>query len=119
VIGVANDDRPRPGFDQSDTAENQGAHDPLAEVGLRDEQRAQLLRRNDEGVDRTLGVRVDEGRASGQLRQLAEEAAGFVCDDRVTPTQLVAPTHDDLARKDDNLPVTDLADPHEGVAGSV
>jgi hypothetical protein len=35
------------------------------------------------------------------------------------PTELVVTTHDDLAREGDDLSVTDLADLHEGVTGSI
>ena len=40
-------------------------------------------------------------------------------DDRVPSTKLVPPTHGDLARKDHDLSVTDLADLHEGLARRV
>ncbi len=119
VIGAADDDRPGPGLDQTDAAEDQRAHDLLAEFRLRHQQRAELLRRNDERLDRSLGVGVDQGRAAGELGHLAHERAGAVGDDRVATIELVAPSDGDLAREDDGQPVTDLADLHEGLARAI
>ena len=39
-------------LDQPDTPQDQGAHDPLAELGLGDQQRAQLLGGDDQRFNR-------------------------------------------------------------------
>ncbi len=87
VLGAADDHRPAgPGLDQADAAQDQGAHDALAELGLGDEQRPQPLGRDDQGFHRALRVGIDQRRPARQLRQLAHERAGPVGDD-----QLAAP----------------------------
>ena len=65
VFGVTNDHRSsRPGLDEADAAQDQGAHDALAELGLRHEQRPQPLGRDGEGFYRALRVGVDQRRAA-------------------------------------------------------
>ena len=66
VIGAADDHRPAgTPLEQADTAQDQGAHDALAQLGLFDHQIAQPLRRNDERVYRFRGKGVDQGRSVG------------------------------------------------------
>ena len=66
VIGAADDDRAAgAGLEQADPAQDQGAHDALAELGLFDQQIAQPARRNDDRLDRFRGNGVDQGRAVG------------------------------------------------------
>ena len=49
VVGAADDDRAAgPRLQQADAAQDQRAHDALAELGLRDQQRAQPFRRDDQ-----------------------------------------------------------------------
>src|SRR5207247_2467457 len=82
-------------------------------------QRAQLLRWNHDRLDRFLGVGIDQRLAARQLGQLAQEPAAGVGDDQLTMTELVAPSDDDLARQDEDQPVTDLADLREGLARAI
>src|SRR5205823_4627410 len=74
---------------------------------------------NDERLDPSLGVGVDQSWAAGELGHLAHERARAVGDDRLATIELVAPSDGDLAREDDGQPVTDLADLHEGLARAI
>ena len=61
LTGPADDDRPRArGLDQPHPTQDEGAHDPLAQFGLRDQQSPQPFRRNDDGLHGTFRVGVDE-----------------------------------------------------------
>ena len=83
VVGPADDDRTaRTGFQEAHAAQDQRAHDALAELGLGDEQRAQLRRRDDDDVDRLARDGVDQGRTAAKLRQLTHETAGLVGHDQ-------------------------------------
>ena len=83
AAGASDDDRSAgAALEQSDAAQDQRAHDALAELGLGDEQRAQLLGRNDQRLDRLRSMRVDQCRARRQRGKLAHEAAGRMRDDR-------------------------------------
>ena len=74
ACSAADDDRPAtPSFEQRDASQDQGAHDPLAELRLFHQQISQSSRRDDERLDRLDGDLVDQGRAAGELRQLAHE----------------------------------------------
>jgi len=53
---------------QADATEDEGAHDPLPELRLRDEQCPELVRRADQGFHRSLRVIVDQSRSARQLR---------------------------------------------------
>ncbi len=84
IVGAADDDRAAGAdLDQADPAQDQGAHDALAELGLFDHQLAQPARRYDERLDRFGGSRVDERRAVGELRQFAHKRARAVGHDRL------------------------------------
>ena len=80
VVGAADDDRPAgAALEQADAAQDQRAHDPLAEFGLLDQQIAQPRRRNDQRFDGLhCATAVDQRGPAGQLRQLAHEGAGPV-----------------------------------------
>ena len=66
IIGAADDDRAAgAGLEQADAAQDQGAHDVLAEFRLFDHQIAQPPRRNDDRLNRFRGNSVDQGRAVG------------------------------------------------------
>ena len=57
IIGAADDYRAAgAGLEQANPAQDQGAHDALAELGLFDHQIAQPPRRDDERLDRFSGV---------------------------------------------------------------
>ena len=56
AVGSTHDQRPADAaLDQADAAEDQRPHDALAKVGLGDQKPAQAFRRNDNGLDFTLG----------------------------------------------------------------
>ena len=83
VVGPADDDRAAgAGFQQAHAAQDQRAHDALAELGLGNEQGAQLRRRNDDDLDRLACDGVDQGRTAAKLRQLAHEASGLMGHDQ-------------------------------------
>ena len=69
---------PRAGFDQADAAEDKRAHDALPKIGLGDQQRAQPLGRNGQGLDVGQRGRVDEVGAARKLREFAHEIAALV-----------------------------------------
>src|SRR5205823_11122543 len=63
------------GFDEPDPTQDQGADDALAKIRLGDDQRAQLFRWHQQRLDVSLGVRVDQGVASGEGRDFGDEMA--------------------------------------------
>ena len=66
IIGAADDDRAAGAErQQADAAQDQGAHDALAELRLFHHQIAQPPRRNDDRLCRFRGNGVDQGRAVG------------------------------------------------------
>ena len=69
-------------LDQIDPAQDQRAHDALAEFGLGDQQRAQLIRRNQQRLDVALGMAVDQREAAGKLADLGEKLPRPLVDDR-------------------------------------
>ncbi len=119
ILGPADDDRSAgAGLEQADAAQDQRAHDPLAEIGFRDQQRAEPVRRNDQRLHRLLGGGVDQRRPAGHLRQFAHELAGPVRDDQaMRHAGLVALGDVDLAGQDDDKPGTDLAGCEQRLAG--
>ena len=62
-------------LDQADPAQDQRAHDALAEIGFGDQQRPQLLRRDQQRFDIALGMAVDQRDAAGELADLGEKLA--------------------------------------------
>jgi hypothetical protein len=64
--------------EKGDAAEDQGAHDAFAELGLFHQQIAQPARRNEEGLDRLLGGGIDQRRTARELGKLAHERARTV-----------------------------------------
>ena len=77
-------------LDQADPAQDQRAHDALAELGLGDQQRAQLLRRDQQRLDVALGMAVDQREAAGKLADLGEELPRPLVDDRRDMAEAVA-----------------------------
>lgn len=63
-------------LEQIDPAQDQRAHDALAEFGLGDQQRAQPLRRQQQRLDIAFGAAVDQRRPSGELAQLRPKLPG-------------------------------------------
>src|SRR6516225_5833192 len=79
MIRAADDHRPAgTPIEKADTAQDQGAHDAFAQLGLFDQQIAQPARRNDECLGGLLGIGIDQGRAARKLCELAHERARTV-----------------------------------------
>ena len=83
IVGAADDNwSAGPGLKQADTTQDQGAHDPLAEFRLRNQQGPQPVRRDDQRLDGFAGIGVHQCRPARQLGQLAEERTGTLSDNR-------------------------------------
>ena len=83
-------------FDQPDPAQDQGTQNPLAEIRLGDDQRAQLLRRHQQRLGVFFGVPVHQRMAPGQLRDLGKKMPRTLARDGHDVPQAVA-----LADRDD------------------
>ncbi len=90
-----------PALDQADPAQDQRAHDALAEIGFGDQQRAQSLRRNQERLDITLGMAVDQSDAAGELADLGEKLPRALIDHRRDVTEAIALGDRHMAGQDD------------------
>ena len=101
---------PRAGLDQADPPQDQRAHDPLAQLGLGDEQRAQPLRRDHHRLDIGQRIGVDQRRPPRKLRQLAHERAALMGNDVGPPVGLVMLADLDLAVEDQDEAQAGLAD---------
>ena len=120
VLGASDDHRSTgSALEETDATQDEGAHDPLSELGLRDQQGPQLLRGDNEGFDRRLRVSIDQGRSARQLRQFAHECARAVGDDRLAPAQLVVLRDVHRSSQDDRQAVALLADLGERFPGAV
>jgi hypothetical protein len=92
VVGRADDHRPAgAGLEQPDAAQDERAHDALAELGLGHQQGAQPLGRDDEDVERLARMGVDQRRPARELRKLAHERARQMRHHRLGPAGLVVP----------------------------
>jgi len=102
MIRAADDHRPVGSeIEKGDTAEDQGAHDAFAELGLFHQQIAQPARRNEERLDRLLGVGVDQRRPARKLRKLAHKRARTMGYDELGMSRQFAPGDIDPARQND------------------
>jgi len=111
MIGATDDDRAAgASLDQTDPAQNQGPHDPLADFGFADKQRPQPLGRYDQSPARARRIGIHQGRPTGQLCQLSHEGAGLMGHDEIVMAQLIASGDVDFTGEDDNEPAADLAD---------
>jgi hypothetical protein len=70
------------GLDQGDATQDHRAHDALAEVRLRDDQFAQLPGQHEQRFDVLLGVAVDQRLLVRELRDLGQELARPLTNDR-------------------------------------
>src|SRR5471032_1263234 len=75
--------------DQRHAAQDQRAHDALAQLGLGHQQRAQRFGRHHQHLDGADGLAVAQRRPARQLRHLAAELAGAVLGDRRGVAQAV------------------------------
>ena len=69
-------------LDQADAAQDQRTHDALAEIGFRDQQRTELVRRNQQRLDLALGMAVDQCDAAGELADFGQELTRPLIDHR-------------------------------------
>ena len=69
-------------LDQGDPAQDERAHDLLAEFGFGDDDAAQTLGGNKKRLDIGRCARIDKGRAAGQLSDFGKELAWSFFDDR-------------------------------------
>ena len=80
----------RPGLDQADPAQDQRAHDPLAQIRLGDDQRAQLRGRHQQRLDVFLGGRVHHRGTPRELANLGQELPAPLVRNRNDMTHAVA-----------------------------
>ena len=121
VVGVPDDDGSGAGaFEEADAAEDQRPHDPLAELGLRDQHVAEAIGRNDACVSSAVTARAStsDGRP-GELRQLAHEPPGTVGDDRAIVSEHVVLGDRELAAQHDDHPRARLTRRHDPLACAV
>ena len=120
AAGVSDDDRAaRAALQQPDAAQDQRAHDALAELGLLHHQVAQPLRADDQRLDRLERLGIDQRGAGRELRQLADELARPVRDDGLAPAEPAILGDLDLARQDDDQAGRDLAGPDDVLARGI
>jgi hypothetical protein len=118
ALCVTDDDRSAgPGLKKADAAQDQRAHDPFAEISLRNKQCAQPVGLDDQRLHGLLGYGVNKRRPSGHLRQFAHELAGPMRDDQIAATGLVTLRNVNAAGKDDDKPRTDLPGRQQRLAG--
>ena len=86
-------------LDQADPAQDQRAHDALAEIGLGDQQRAQFVRCNQKRFDTALGMAVDQRDAAGELADLGQKLPRPLIDDRRDVAKAVPLGDRDVARQ--------------------
>ena len=120
VIDVADDDGAAGAFfEDADPAQDQRTHDPLAELGFGDQQRAQPLRWNVECADRLAGVTVDQRRTARELRQFSDHGAGSGAVKRPAAVLFVVPDEIDRSGQDHEKTVAPLADLEQRLPGIV
>ena len=93
AAGILRPDQHRtadPALDQADPAQDQRAHDALAEIGFGDQQRAQPLRRNQKCFDVAFGMAVDQRDAARELADLGEKLSRPLVDHRRDVAEAVA-----------------------------
>src|SRR5262249_16345892 len=118
MVGATDDDRAADtGLDEADPAEDQGAHDALADFSLGNQQRSQPFRGNDQGADHRGRTGIDKRWSAAQLCEFAHEGAGVMGDDQTGTAELVAPRHGDLAGQNDNEAAANLAELGQRIAG--
>ena len=106
-------------LDQADPAQDQRAHDALAQFGFRDQQRAQLLRRDQKRFDIALGMAVDQRDAAGKLADLGQKLSRALVDDRSDMAEAVTLGDGDVAGEHDEHPRPHLAGLEQRFAGLV
>jgi hypothetical protein len=109
-------------LDQPDAAQDEGAHDHLADFRRADHERAQMGGIEREGgATLRAGAARGQGGAAGELAELAGDVAGAVGGDRDLPVEPVAADHLDGAREHEpgrRLALADLEHDHAGGEGA-
>jgi hypothetical protein len=104
-------------LEQCDTAEHERAHDALAELCLVDDERPQLLGREEQRLDVALRVTIDQRRGVVSERaELGEELSWSLIDDRRDAPETVARSDGDVPREDDVHAQPAFASFEEGLA---
>ena len=96
-------------LDQADPAQDQRAHDALAEVGFGNEKRAQFVRRNQQRLDIALGMAVDQRDAPRKLADLGQELPRPLIEQRRDMAEPVAERDRDMSRQHHEHAGTGLA----------
>ena len=94
---------------QGHPSKDERPHDALAELGFGDQERAQALGRDQQGLDVALGRSVDKRRARGKLADVREELTLALLGDRRQMAQAVALGERDQALEHDEHAGTDLS----------
>jgi hypothetical protein len=102
------------GLDQPDPPQDEGAHDALAHLSLRDQKRPKPLRGDCHGLHLTPRPGVDQRRLARQLGELAEKGAGHMGDDELVLLAVAAVPGDvHLAGQNQGQAVAALAGAHQ------
>ena len=120
MIGAADDHGPA-GFNikKGDTAEDQGAHDAFAELGLLHQEIAQPPRRNEDGLENLLGVGIDQGRTARKLCKLSHERAATVRYDELGMSRHSSVSDLDPACQNDKSAWCDFAGRDDAIARGI
>jgi hypothetical protein len=105
--------------DEPDATKDQRAHDSLTQVGLGDDQCAQLRGRDEERLGVLFGVAVHERVAPGELRDLADKLAGALARDRCDVPHAVPLADDQAALGHDEHAGSGLAGGEQPLAARV
>ena len=84
-------------MDQADPAQDQRPHDALAKFGFRDQQRPQLIRRDQQRLDIAFGMAVDQCGTARKLANLGQKLPRPLIDDGRDMTEAVALGDRDIA----------------------
>ena len=106
-------------LDQGDSAQDERVHDPLADLGLGNQQGPQPVGRNEEHLYVADRARVHQRLAAGQLARFGNEVAGPYLDDRHDPPQTLVPRDGDGAGDEDEHTGPYLARREQRLAGGV
>src|SRR5205814_5274368 len=120
VAGAADDYRAAgASIEESNPAQDQGAHDALAELGLFDHQIPQPPRRDNERLGGFGGNGIDQRRAAGQLRKLAHERARTMPHDRLGMSLPATLRNVDPAPQDEESARRNLAGRNHALPGHI
>ena len=91
------------------TAQNQSAHNALAQIGFRDKQRTEFVRRDQQRLHIAFGGRVHERATARELSDLGQELPRPPIDHRRDMTHAIALGNADMPRQDDKHARADFA----------